>query len=156
MEKIIIINAQNFQLIEELAPLFLTHISEEDEPYDENKINNLNQRYIINMLSQLHGIQLKLIEKGDFRLTFKYRINSCLRDKESNSCLRDEEMMRVIVQYKGKIILIYTKNDINLLETLINCQQVQEAISLVNEYEKTRLSLNEDELEVNWLEVEQF
>ena len=155
--KITEITAENsdifFQLhnYEKLATLFLTHISEEEEPYDEKEISQCGKRYIKNMLSPLHGMKLKLVESEDFRLIFKYR---CEENAENK--YKSDEMMRVIVLYKDKIVLIYTENNINLLETLNNFEEVLQAIKLTNTYGQLSLSINEDEPDVDWMEVDEF
>ena len=137
-----------FQLnnYERLACLFLTHISEEEEPYDESQISQCGEKYMKNMLSSVHGIKFKLVESGDFRLIFKYR----------GLDYGGDEMMRVIVQNKEKIVLIYTENNRNLLETLINCEEIPQAIKLTNDYGNLFLSINDEEPDVDWMEVEEF
>lgn len=87
-----------------LYKIFLTHISEEEEPYTEDDIENEYERYKANMLSEIHKIKFSFHEESEDK---KWKI--IVKNKNN-------QIERIVILYENNIVLIYTLMEINLLE----------------------------------------
>lgn len=140
------VTIENINLLEDsIGPLLLTHISEEEYPYDEKDVPHHATRYIRNMLSDAHNKKIRIVKINDYTFVYKYDEDYTLRN-----------LLRVIVKHKDTIIVIYSENNMHLLETLKDNEYVSGAIKLLNDYGLDYVSINEEDPEVDWMEVDNF
>ena len=136
------IKVDNIHLVDHKSrSILLHHIFEEEYPYDETKIPDFSERCILNMLSDHHNIKIRIVYICDFKITYRYY-----------KCISPNTLQRVIVHHKERPILVFSRSNVRLLETLINEKNAKIAINLLITQGLTELS----NYDGNWLEVDDF